>query len=64
MELRELTTLRVGGAAAEFIAPETPQQLIEAARTVWASFVARVLSIKKEPPNRLGGSRSSFVPSQ
>lgn len=37
MELRELTTLRVGGAAAEFIAPETPQQLIEAARTVWAT---------------------------
>ena len=37
MELRELTTLRVGGAAAEFVAPETRQQLIDTARAVWAT---------------------------
>ncbi len=37
MELRELTTLRVGGAAEVFLAPETRQELIETARTVWAA---------------------------
>jgi UDP-N-acetylmuramate dehydrogenase len=37
MELRELTTLRVGGAAAEFFAPPTREQLIETVRTVWAT---------------------------
>ena len=37
MDLRELTTLRIGGAAAEFVAPETRQQLIDAARAVWVT---------------------------
>ena len=37
MELRELTTLRIGGAAAEFVAPETRQQLIDTARAVWVT---------------------------
>ena len=37
MDLRELTTLRIGGAAAEFVAPETRQQLIDTARVVWAT---------------------------
>ena len=37
MELRELTTLRVGGAAQEFWAPETREKLIEVARAVWAT---------------------------
>ena len=35
MDLRELTTLRIGGAAGEFVAPETRQQLIDATRAVW-----------------------------
>ena len=39
MDLRELTTIRVGGAAAEFLAPQTPEQLIETARAVWATGV-------------------------
>jgi UDP-N-acetylmuramate dehydrogenase len=37
MDLRELTTIRVGGAAAEFFAPQTREQLIETARSVWAT---------------------------
>lgn len=37
MDLRELTTLRVGGAAARFVAPDTAQQVIDVARAVWAS---------------------------
>ena len=37
MDLRELTTLRIGGAAADFVAPETRQQLIDTARVVWAT---------------------------
>lgn len=39
MDLRELTTIRVGGAAAEFLAPQTPEQLIETARAVWSTGV-------------------------
>ena len=37
MNLRELTTIRVGGAAAEFFAPQTREQLIETAHSVWAT---------------------------
>jgi UDP-N-acetylmuramate dehydrogenase len=37
MDLRELTTIRVGGAAAELVAPQTREQLIETARSVWAT---------------------------
>ena len=37
MDLRELTTIRVGGAATEFIAPQTREQLIEMTRSTWAS---------------------------
>lgn len=37
MDLRELTTLRIGGPAAEFVAPETRKQLIDTARVVWAT---------------------------
>ena len=37
MDLRELTTIRVGGAAAEFLAPQTREKLIEAVRAVWAA---------------------------
>ncbi|MFM9920479.1 UDP-N-acetylmuramate dehydrogenase [Lacisediminihabitans sp. H27-G8] len=37
MDLRELTTIRVGGPAAEFFAPATADQLVETAREVWAA---------------------------
>ncbi|MES2093163.1 MAG: UDP-N-acetylmuramate dehydrogenase [Actinomycetota bacterium] len=36
-ELRELTTIRIGGAAAELLAPATREQLIETSRRVWAT---------------------------
>ncbi|GAA3736449.1 UDP-N-acetylmuramate dehydrogenase [Leifsonia bigeumensis] len=35
--LSELTTLRVGGEARELLAPETTDELVEAARETWAS---------------------------
>ncbi|MHC5795025.1 UDP-N-acetylmuramate dehydrogenase [Lacisediminihabitans sp. FW035] len=37
MDLRELTTLRVGGAARHYLAPQTREQLIDAARATWAT---------------------------
>ena len=37
MDLRDLTTIRVGGAALHLLAPPTREQLIEAARAVWAT---------------------------
>ncbi len=37
MELRDFTTLKVGGTATEFVAPETPEQLVDVARDVWAT---------------------------
>ena len=37
MDLRDFTTIRVGGAAAQFFAPETREQLIETTRSVWAT---------------------------
>lgn len=37
MDLKNFTTLRVGGPATEFLAPPTCEQLISAARAAWAS---------------------------
>lgn len=37
MELSELTTLRVGGAARELLSPSTRDDLVRAAREVWGS---------------------------
>ncbi|GAB3134449.1 UDP-N-acetylmuramate dehydrogenase [Marisediminicola antarctica] len=37
MDLRELTTLRVGGSPRELLSPETPDELVRASLDVWAS---------------------------
>ena len=37
MDLRELTTLRVGGPPRELLSPETPDELVRASLDVWAS---------------------------